>query len=57
LEAGAVQLTVAWASAAVAVTPVGEPGDTAGALGVTAALAKDAALVVPALLVAVTVKV
>jgi len=52
-DAGALQLTVARASLATAATPVGEPGTVAG---VTELLAVDAALV-PALFVAVTVKV
>ena len=52
-DAGAVQDTVASPSPATAVTLVGAPGTVAG---VTELLAEDAALV-PALLVAVTVKV
>src|ERR687883_605476 len=52
LEAGAVQLTLAEALPAVAVTAVGAPGTVAG---VTLFDASDAALV-PTALVAVTVK-
>ena len=55
LLAGAVQLTVADALPAVAVTPVGAPG-AVGALGVTA-LDGDEAGPVPFALVADTVKV
>ena len=54
LSAGAVQVTEACALPAVAVPIVGAPGTVAG---VTELLADDAALVVPAPLVAVTVKV
>src|SRR5258708_1382277 len=53
LEAGAVQVTVAWALPAVAVTAVGAPG---GPMGMTALEAVEAGLV-PTALVAVTVKV
>jgi hypothetical protein len=53
LEAGAVQVTVAWALPAVAVTAVGAPG---GPRGVTALEAVEAGPV-PAALLAVTVKV
>jgi hypothetical protein len=53
LDAGAVQVTVAWESPAVALTPVGAPGTEAG---VTAFDAADAAPK-PALLAAVTVNV
>ena len=57
LEAGAVQLTVAWALPAVAVAPVGAPGAVAaGAAGVTPLEGAEAGLV-PAAFVAVTVKV
>ena len=54
--AGAVQVTVACASTAVAVTAVGAVGTVAGATGVTLFDAADAALV-PTALVAVTVNV
>ncbi len=53
LDAGATQVTVAWALPAVAETPVGAPG---GAAGVTLLEAVEAGPV-PAQLVAVTVKV
>jgi hypothetical protein len=53
LDAGAVQLTVAWAFPAVAVTLVGDPGKVAG---VTLADCADAAPV-PTTLIAATVKV
>ena len=46
LEAGAVQLTVAWALPAVAVAPVGAPGAVAaGAAGVTPLEGAEAGLV------------
>ncbi len=54
--AGALKLTVALALPAVAETAVGTPGAVAGATGVTAEEAAEAAPV-PTLLVAVTVKV
>src|SRR5207244_11935949 len=54
-EAGAVQVTVAWALPLVAVTPVGAPGAVAGAPGVT--VLEGAELPpVPAALVAETMK-
>src|SRR5215831_16053642 len=53
LVAGAVQLTVAWAFPAVAVTAVGAPGTVAGVTALDAAEAGP----VPAALVAVTVNV
>jgi hypothetical protein len=53
LDAGAVQLTVAWALPALALTLVGAPG---GAAGVTLLEAEEVAPV-PTALVAVTVKV
>ena len=56
LDAGAVKLTLACALPAVAVTPVGAPGTVAGALGVTALEAADAAPV-PTALIACTVNV
>ena len=55
-DAGAVQDTTARALPGFAVTAVGLPGTVAGAAGVTLLLGSDAGLV-PALLVAVTVKV
>ena len=55
LLAGAVQLTVAWAVPATALTLVGDPG-AVGALGVTE-LDGDEGLLVPIALVAVTVRV
>ena len=55
-EAGAVQVTVALASPAVAVPMVGAPGTVAAAVGVTELEAAEAAPV-PMALVAVTVKV
>ncbi len=55
LVAGAVQLTVAWALPATALTLVGGPG-AVGALGVTE-LEGAEGLLVPIALVAVTVKV
>jgi hypothetical protein len=54
--AGAVQVTVACASPAVAVTAAGALGTVAGATGVTSFDGADAALV-PTAFVAVTVKV
>jgi hypothetical protein len=55
-ETGAVQLTVADASPATAVTLVGAPGTLAAGLGVTVLEGADARLV-PTALVAATVKV
>ena len=61
-EAGAVQLTVAWASPALAETPVEAPGPVGGGgggggpVGVTAAEGDEAGPV-PTALVATTVKV
>ena len=55
-EAGAVQVTVALASPAVADAAVGAPGTVAAAVGVTAVEAAEAAPV-PMALVAVTVNV
>ena len=53
MEAGALKLTAADASPAVALTPLGAPGTV---LGVTAVVALEA-VPLPALLVALTVKV
>ncbi len=55
-DAGAVKLTVACASPAVAETAVGTPGTVGAAVGVTAGDAAEAGLV-PTALVAVTVNV
>ncbi len=55
-EAGAVQVTVAWALPAVAVPIVGAPGTVAGATGVTAFESADWSPV-PTELIAATLKV
>ena len=55
-DPGAVQLTVADPSPAVAPTPLGAPGTVAGATGVTALEAADSGPA-PTLLIAATVKV